>query len=114
MNPLSAVAPNTVRIAGRLVERDALRYTPAKLAVVGFRVEHVSRQIEAEVERDVTCEIEACAVGPLASQMNAVPVGTQMVLEGFLAARSARNRKLVLHVRSIELLEGMNHGFQIE
>lgn len=103
---MSAVAPNTVRIAGCLVERDALRYTPARVAVVGFRVEHASRQEEAGIERDVTCEIEASAIEALAQQVCVIPLGTHLILEGFLAARSARNRKLVLHVRSIELLEG--------
>lgn len=104
---MSAVAPNTVRIAGCLVERDALRYTPARVAVVGFRVEHVSRQEEAGIERDVTCEIEASAIDALAREISAVPLGTLLILEGFMAARSTRNRKLVLHVRSIELLEGI-------
>lgn len=103
---------NLVCMTGHLIERLALRLTPARIPVVGFRIEHQSRQIEAEVQREVSFEMDACAVGSLAHQINALPLGCELSLEGFLAAKSSRNRNPMLHVTKIELLEGMNHGFQ--
>jgi primosomal replication protein N len=101
---------NTVRITGKLLEKDALRLTPARVPIVGFRIEHASRLVEAGIEREVSCEIEVRAIGPVAHRINAVPLGSQMAIEGFLAAKSVRSRYPVLHVRTFELLEGMNHG----
>lgn len=87
------------------MERDALRMTPARVPVVGFKVRHASIQIELDVERNVTCELSALAIGPLAQQIAAMPMGVEMLLEGFLAARSARHQNPVLHVTKFELLE---------
>ncbi|MDQ8023177.1 MAG: primosomal replication protein N [Moraxellaceae bacterium] len=106
------VTENTVRFSGHLLERDALRYTPARLPVVKFRVGHKSKQVEGEAEREVSCEIEASAIGALAHQINALPPGSLLRLEGFLASRSLKSKMPVLHVRTVELLEGTQNGFQ--
>ncbi|MEC5388042.1 primosomal replication protein N [Uliginosibacterium sp. H3] len=100
---------NIVAIAGSLMERDALRMTPARIPVVGFKIRHTSVQIELEVERNVSCEMSVLAIGPLASQITALPMGVEMLLEGFLAARSARHQTPVLHVTKFELLEARNN-----
>ncbi|MDB5815870.1 MAG: prepilin peptidase [Rhodocyclales bacterium] len=99
------VLRNAVTIAGSLMERDALRMTPARVPVVGFKIRHESLQMELDVERNVTCELSALAIGPLAQQIAAMPMGVEMRLEGFLAARSARHQNPVLHVTKFELLE---------
>jgi primosomal replication protein N len=96
---------NSVKIAGSLMERDALRMTPARVPVVAFKIRHTSTQIELEVERNVSCEMSALVIGPLAQQIAAMPMGVEMLLEGFLAARSARHQNPVLHVTKFELLE---------
>ena len=96
---------NTLEITGSLMERDALRMTPARIPVLVFKIAHSSRQLELEVEREVRCELGVKAVGPLAQQIAAIPMGSVMRLEGFLAARSARNPNPVLHVTRYELLE---------
>lgn len=101
---------NTVRITGKLLEKDALRLTPVRVPIVGLRIEHASRQVEAGIERDVRCELEVRAIGPEAHRINAVPLGAWLAIEGFLAAKSVRSRYPVLHIRTFELLEGMNHG----
>lgn len=87
------------------MERDALRMTPARIPVVAFKVRHISVQIELDVERNVSCELSAMTMGPLAQQIAAIPMGVDMLLEGFLAARSARHQNPVLHVTKFELLE---------
>jgi len=106
---LNSVLSNAVTIAGSLMERDALRMTPAKIPVVGFKIRHESLQMELDVERNVTCEMSALAIGPLAQQITAMPMGVEMLLQGFLAARSARHQNPVLHVTKFELLEARNN-----
>ena len=101
---------NTVRIAGKLVGRDALRWTPARLPVLDLSIGHTSQQMEAGAEREVICEVALRAVGPIAQQLDVVALGNQISVEGFLAAKSAKNRSLVLHIRTFELLEGIHHG----
>lgn len=102
---------NTVRISGRLVSREALRWTPAKQAVLDCRIEHSSRQEEAGVERDVACEVPVRVIGPAARQFEQLPLGCELIVEGFLNARSARQRTPLLHIRTFELMEGIHHGF---
>ncbi|MBK9217088.1 MAG: primosomal replication protein N [Uliginosibacterium sp.] len=104
-------ATNTLRIVGQLIARDAVRWTPAKQPVLDCRVEHVSRQEEAGVERSVGCELAVRVIGPLALQFEKLPLGANLVLEGFLNARSAKQRMPVLHIRTFELMEGIHHGF---
>lgn len=97
---------NTVRISGVLVAKEALRWTPARVPVLEIRIEHQSRQMEAGAEREVSCELGIRAIGPAAQQIEVVALGSTLAIEGFLAAKSARNRAPVLHIRTFELLEG--------
>ncbi|MFT3733532.1 MAG: primosomal replication protein N [Rhodocyclaceae bacterium] len=102
---MGVTGTNLVRIAGVLKEREALRMTPARIPVLQFRLQHESTQVELEVERKTSCELGALAMGPLAQQLAAMPMGVAMVVEGFLAARSAKNQNPVLHVQKFELLD---------
>ena len=47
--------------AVRLIELDALRYTPAGIPVVNFRLRHASEQIEAGAQRASEREVAAMA-----------------------------------------------------
>ena len=74
--------------------------------MLGMRVHHRSRQIENGLPRDVECEIEALAIGSVAEMLKAAGMDHRVRLEGFLAQKSLRNLKPVLHVEKIEFLEG--------
>jgi primosomal replication protein N len=104
---MAAGGENAVRITGVLVAREALRWTPGKVPVLEFRIEHTSRQEEAGAERDVSCELVVRAIGPAAQQIEVVALGSVMKIEGFLGAKSAKNRNPLLHVGTFELLEGI-------
>ena len=104
---MAVAQDNAVQITGSLSTREALRWTPGKVAVLDFRIEHSSRQMEAGIERDVSCEVVVRAIGPVAQQIEMVTLGSVMRIDGFLSARSVRNRLPVLHVRTFELLEGI-------
>ena len=99
-------AENTLRITGSIVARESLRWTPARLPVLELRIEHLSRQMEVGAEREVVCELAVRALGPAAQQLEVVALGTRLMIEGFIAAKSAKNRAPVLHIRTFELLEG--------
>ena len=111
---MSAAACNEVCIGGELIEREALRYTPAGVPALSFRLRHASRQVEAEAPRRVECEIQALALGPIGQLLAAAPLGSAIRATGFLAAKSLRNAQLRLHVTNIEFLEGHENGIQTE
>ncbi|WP_082824178.1 primosomal replication protein N [Crenobacter luteus] len=89
------------------VEREAgLRYTPAGLPVLEMWLKHQSRQREADLERDVACEIQAVLIGKEAPRWSGKLAGRQIAASGFLAQRSLRNPRLVLHIEHVEFVKG--------
>ena len=46
-----SILDNQFVLSGKLIELDALRYTPAGIPVVNFRLSHESEQIEAGAKR---------------------------------------------------------------
>jgi len=101
---------NRVVLAGKLLEMASLRYTPAGIPALNFRIAHASEQLEAGTRRSVECELSALAVGQPAVLLAGAKPGDGLRLTGFLAAKSLKSRTPVLHVNEIEFLEGMNHG----
>ena len=94
-------------LSGNLIELDALRYTPAGIPVVNFRLSHESEQIEAGAARAVQCEVAGLAFEREARLMAAAKPGMQVKVTGFLAGKSRESRQLVLHATNIEFVEGV-------
>ncbi len=94
-------------LSGKLIELDALRYTPAGIPVVNFRLSHVSEQLEAGAKRAVECEVAGLAFEREARLMAAARPGMQVKVIGFLACRSRESKRLVLHATNIEFVEGV-------
>ncbi|MGB7991481.1 MAG: primosomal replication protein N [Candidatus Methylophosphatis roskildensis] len=105
---------NLLRLSGRLVEFAAPRTTPAGVMVRICKLHHHSRQIEAGLPREVECEIEAVALGQQAHLVAQAALGTELLLTGFLARKSLRSARLVMHITQIEFVEGTENGIQIE
>ena len=97
---------NQVAVSGTLLELDALRRTPAGVAVLKFRIQHDSSQMEAGGERKVSCEIAAVAFEREAKLLAGAKLGSKVKVNGFLAARSRRSNALVLHATEIEFGQG--------
>lgn len=97
---------NEVVIDGRVLKRNALRYTPAGTPVVDFRLGHRSMQGEAGGQREARCEIDAVAIGEMAVEVGAVKLNRPLRISGFLAQRSVNDRRLVLHVQSVQDIGG--------
>jgi primosomal replication protein N len=92
------------------VELGTLRYTPAGLPAVEFKLAHESEQEEAGGKRTVRAELGAVAFDSQARLMAAAKLGTQARFQGFLAAKSKRSQRLVLHVTNIEFVETLTEG----
>lgn len=53
--------------------------------------------------RKVELEMDGLAVADVAKAMSGIESGTRVKLEGFLAARSAKNKEIVFHATHFEL-----------
>lgn len=90
---------NQVVAHGQLLETQPLRYTPAGIPVVEFRLIHESTQTEAGLERKIQCEMPCICLGEKAEGLAKLQQGAEIVVKGFLAGRSQRFRhSLVLHI----------------
>ena len=67
-------------------------------------------QTEAGSERQVECEMACVALGQPAQVLAGAKPGDAVKLSGFLAARSLKSRTPVLHVHTIEFVEGNDNG----
>jgi primosomal replication protein N len=105
-----AKALNQTRIDGQLCEKKPLRHTPAGVPVAEARLLHESEQEESKLSRQVKCEISLLALGAQAAWLEAAPLGASLAVGGFLAARSRNSKTLVLHVQTLEFLEGKENG----
>lgn len=94
---------NRVKLQARIVSREALRYTPAGIAVLNFAVEHQSAQTEAGQTRDVTLTLDCVAVGENAKSLDQASEGKVLDFSGFLGNRSIKSRWVVFHVTEFEL-----------
>ena len=87
---------------GALIHKEALRYTPAGIPLLGLTLQHASEQIEAGLKRRIECEVNAIALGDVALEAQQIAPGTSVGVRGFLARRSLRSTQLVLHIDTIE------------
>ena len=79
---------NQVHLDGMLVERSATRHTPAGVPVVEAQIRHRSDVFEAGAPRTLEFLVK----------LEREALGAQLDLSGFLAPRSRRSSKLVLHL----------------
>ena len=87
-----------------------MRYTPAGVPVSEGWLQHSSSQAESGAERLVEVEIAVVALGDNARWLQAAPLGGTVKLTGFLAAKSRNSKAPVLHVNTLEYLEGNENG----
>ena len=92
---------NQVLLSACIAEASVLRYTPAGLPALNFRLEHESQIEEAGQQRQVKLAVKAVAFGSLAETLVKQPIGSPWRFSGFLA--TPRNGKHpVLHINSFE------------
>ena len=92
---------NQLVLSACIAEASALRYTPAGLPALDFRLEHESEITEAGQPRQVKAAIKAVAFGSVAETLVRQPIGSSWMFTGFLA--TPRNGKHpVLHIQSFD------------
>ena len=92
---------NRLILAAQLVERRALRYTPAGLPALDFELKHESELSEDGQPRKVSLQLRAVAIGRIVRALEALELGSAGHFGGFIAA--ARNgRGLLFHVTDFE------------
>ena len=88
-------------LTATLVERAALRYTPAGLPALDFSLRHESQVTQDGQPRKVSVEIRARAIGEITRKVSALELGSEHGFAGFLA--SQRNgRGVVFHVTELD------------
>lgn len=87
-----------------------MRYTPAGVAAVEFKLAHESEQDEAGGKRTIQAEVSAIAFETQAKLLAGRPLGSPVRVAGFIGAKSKRSKRLVLHVTNIEFIEGEKHA----
>ena len=92
---------NRLVLNAQLVERGALRYTPAGLPAVDLSLKHESSVMQDGQPRQVSFEIKARAVGEITQRVAGVELGSFHGFAGFLG--SQRNgRGVVFHVTELD------------
>ena len=56
------------------------------------------------------CEVNVLGLGEIARWLQTAPLGCDVRLSGFMAAKSLQSKSLVLHLQQIEFLEGIENG----
>lgn len=92
---------NRLVLAATLVERGAVRYTPAGLPALDLTLSHQSEVSEDGLPRKVSLEIRAVAIGAITQSAGVLTLGGAALFAGFLGA-TRNSRGLVFHVTSIE------------
>lgn len=82
-----AGAINQLQLTAILMQREALRYSPAGVALCQALVEHESSQAEMGQQRMVRLVIAARFSGVLAERIGAEPLGSQLEIQGFICPR---------------------------
>jgi primosomal replication protein N len=94
-------AVNRLVLQAQLVERGALRYTPAGLPAFDLSLKHDSQVTQEGQPRQVSVEIRARALGQTAERAGRLELGTSHGFAGFIG--SQRNgRGVVFHVTEID------------
>ena len=89
---------NQLTMTGMIAEAKDLRYTPGGIAVWEGMLHHTSSVYEAGAMRRVEYDVPAMAFADVALRLVKIPVGRNIELSGFVAPRSVRTQRLVVHI----------------
>ncbi len=92
---------NRLVLTAQLVERGALRYTPAGLPALDLSLKHESQLTQDGQPRKVWFEIKARAIGEITQRISVLELGSSHGFAGFLG--SQRNgRGVVFHITELD------------
>jgi primosomal replication protein N len=93
---------NRLALDATITHREELRHTPGGIPAVAMTLAHRSRQLEADGQRDVECELHAVAFGAIAQALDALQPGAKLHCEGFIARRYRTGTSVALHLTRFE------------
>jgi primosomal replication protein N len=92
---------NRLVLLAQLVERGALRYTPAGIPAFDLSLRHESQVTQDGQPRQISVEIKARALGDITRRVAQLELGSSHGFAGFLG--SQRNgRGIVFHVTELD------------
>ena len=91
---------NRLVLQAQLLERGAVRYTPAGLPALDMSLKHESQLTEAGHPRKVSVEIRAVAIGEVAHRVAMLEIGSDSGFAGFITAQR-NGRGVVFHVTEV-------------
>lgn len=97
---------NILELSARVLECEPLRHTPAGVPALEMLLAHESEVIEAGHPRRVELTISAVAIGDLAQLLAGTPLGTELHVQGFLAAARKDSVKVRLHLQRVRRVSG--------
>jgi primosomal replication protein N len=96
---------NEVALTGELTAIEPLRYTPAGIPLVTFRLLHRSQQAESGLKRQVECEVSGVAMAEVAVALSHLKPGHAARVKGFLNRKSRMSAQLVLHATEAQAIK---------
>jgi len=88
-----------------MLEKSALRYSPAGIPIASAILVHSSQQVQATSERQVEFEITALAAGEISKRFLEIELGVLMAFTGFLARKNRNSKTLVFHITEFEKID---------
>lgn len=92
---------NQVTLGGTITKVYPIRYTPMRVAVSSFVVEHQSRQVEAASACAVKCRVYCVMLGMNEDEVSQL-VNKLVTVSGFLSQNV--KQQLVLHVVNLSII----------
>lgn len=96
---------NEVALSGELTAIEPLRYTPAGIPLLNFRLLHRSQQTEAGLKRQVECEVHGVAMAEVAVALSHLKPGQAARVKGFLNRRNRMSAQLVFHATEAQAIK---------
>ena len=91
---------NEYSLFGEIIYLEVMRFTPAGIPVLSFRIRGESEQSEAGLKRIVNVDIESVVIGGLAN--HDLRVGKKFSFFGFFDKKSKKSSHLVFHITQIK------------
>jgi primosomal replication protein N len=91
---------NRLMLSAQLVQRGAMRYTPAGLPALDLSLKHESEVSEAGTPRKISMEMRAVAIGEITRQLAVLTIGSQVDCTGFLSGHR-NGRGIMFHITQI-------------
>ena len=87
---------NKLQIDGEIIFEDKIRHTPSGLVVQRFKIEHQSLQEEANLDKQVSIELDAIFINKQVRKE--IQIGKKGSFVGFMDKKSFKSTQLIFHV----------------